>query len=219
MITKELSSNNFNCKITKVDTKIIEKFVKKIDNQYIVNESNKENLSFVLNISKKLKLNKDSTIRTIQNFKGLNYRQQIIFKKKKLTVINDSKSTSFSASIGLLKINSNILWLLGGIYKKGDQFNLSKKYCSNIRAFIYGKNKNFFNKKLAGKIKYQNFDNLRDALKKVITIIKKDKLLDRTILFNPSAASFDSFKNFEDRGLYFNNLIKKYLNGKQKINI
>ena len=213
LIRKELSSNKFNCKVIKVDYSINKKFEKKIDNRYFLNETNKENLSFVLSISKKLKLNKNSIIKTIQNFKGLNYRQQIILKKKKLTIINDSKSTSFSSSIGLLKINSNILWLLGGIHKKGDRFNLSKKYCSNIRAFIYGKNKKFFNKKLAGKIDYQNFNNLRDALKKVFTIIRKEKLLDKTILFSPSAASFDSFKNFEDRGNYFNKLIKKSLNG------
>ena len=44
-------------------------------------------------------------------------------------------------------------------------------------------------------------------------IIKKEKFINKTILFSPSAASFDSFKNFEDRGLYFNKLIKKHLNG------
>ena len=55
--------------------------------------------------SKKLNLKNSLLIKTIQNFKGLKYRQQIIFKKKYLTIINDSKSTSFSSSIGLLKIN------------------------------------------------------------------------------------------------------------------
>jgi len=44
-------------------------------------------------------------------------------------------------------------------------------------------------------------------------IIKKEKLKDKMILFSPSAASFDNFENFEERGLYFNKLIKKYLNG------
>ena len=39
----------------------------------------------------------------------------------------------------------------------------------------------------------------------------KKKNEHKTILFSPSAASFDSFKNFEDRGLYFNKLIKRYL--------
>ena len=67
--------------------------------------------------------------------------------------------------------------------------------------------------KLENKIDYQNFNNLKDALKKIITIVKKNRFSHQTILFSPSAASFDNFKNFEDRGLYFNKLIKKYSNG------
>ena len=98
--------------------------------------------------------------------------------------------------------------------KKGDEFNLPKKYFNNIQAFIYGNNKKFFNEKLKNKIDSKNFNNLEDAIKKIFVMIKKDKFTDRTILFSPSAASFDSFKNFEDRGLYFNKLIKKYFNGK-----
>ena len=38
------------------------------------------------------------------------------------------------------------------------------------------------------------------------------KVIHKTILFSPSAASFDNFKNFEKRGKYFNELIKKYIN-------
>ena len=98
-------------------------------------------------------------------------KKSLLIKKKNLTIINDSKSTSFSSSISLLKNNSNILWLVGGINKKGDKFNLSKKYHSNIRAFVYGKKKKFFNEKLSGKISYQNFDNLRDALKNIFKIM------------------------------------------------
>ena len=161
-----------------------------------------------------MKLKKNLLIESIRNFNGLKYRQQIILRKKYLTIINDSKSTTFSSSIGVLKANNNIYWLLGGIYKKGDKFNLPKKYFSNIKAFIYGKNKNFFNKKLKGKIEYKNFDSLKNALKDILKLIKKEKTIYKTILFSPCAASFDSFKNFEDRGFYFNKLIKKYFNGK-----
>jgi UDP-N-acetylmuramoylalanine--D-glutamate ligase len=219
LILKELRKNKFKSKIIKVDTNKVDRFLDKIKNTYFLTETNKENLSFVLEISKKFKFNNKLFIKTIQNFKGLKYRQQIILKKNNLTIINDSKSTSFSSSIGVLKVNPNIYWLLGGIPKKGDKFNLPKKYFGKIIAFIYGKNKNFFIKKLNGKIKYYNFDNLKEALKKVIAIIKKNNRTQRTILFSPSAASFDKFKNFEERGLYFNNLIKKYFNGKKKINI
>jgi len=219
LIDKELKKNKFKCKIIKVDTNKIDRFLDKIKNTYFLTETNKENLSFVLEISKKFKFKNKLFIKSIQNFKGLKYRQQVILKKNNLTIINDSKSTSFSSSIGVLKVNKNIYWLLGGIPKKGDEFNLPKKYFGKIRAFIYGKNKNFFIKKLNGKIKYYNFDNLKEALKKVIVIIKKQSRTQQTILFSPSAASFDEFQNFEERGLYFNNLIKKYLNGRKKINI
>ena len=219
LINKELKRNKFKSKIIKVNTKKLKYFFKKINNIYFQSETNKENLLFVLEISKYLKLKKTILIKTIQNFKGLKYRQQTILQNKNLTIINDSKSTSFSSSIGVLKSNSNIYWLLGGIHKKGDKLNLSKKYFNNIRAFIYGKNKKFFNQKLKNKIKYENFDTLEGGLKKIFMIVKTQKMKNQTILFSPSAASFDNFKNFEDRGLYFNKLVKKYFNGKQKIYI
>ncbi len=213
LTNKELKSNSFESKIIRVNTKKNINFLKNINNVYFSTNSNKENLLFVLEISKKLNLRNNVIIKTIKRFKGLKYRQQIIFRRRYLTIINDSKSTSFSSSLSLLKKNHNIYWLLGGIPKKGDKFKLPKKYFKNIKAFIYGRNKNFFNKKLKNKIKSKNFNNLKDALKEILNIAKKEKFINKTILFSPCAASFDNFKNFEDRGLYFNRLINKYLNG------
>ena len=115
--------------------------------------------------------------------------------------------------MGILKSNPNIYWILGGIHKKGDKFELPKKYSNNIKAFIYGQKKKFFITKLKGRIKFENFSNLKNAVKKVIQKVKKNRFKEQTILFSPSAASFDSFKNFEDRGFYFDKLIKKYFNG------
>ncbi len=213
LIIKELKKQKIKRKIFKVNTQSVDYIQRKIDNEYFSNEANKENLSFIMAISKKLKLKKKIIFETLKRFKGLKYRQQIIYKKSLLTIINDSKSTTFSSSMSVLKKKLNIYWLLGGIPKKGDKFNLHKKYYSNIKAFIYGNNKKFFNNQLKGKIQYSNFDSLSDALKKILIIIKKENFIEKTIIFSPSAASFDSFKNFEDRGNYFNNLIKKNLNG------
>ena len=62
-----------------------------------------------------------------------------MFKNKFVTIINDSKSTSFASSVGTLKTYQNIHWLLGGLNKKGDKLNLSKKYFKKINAYIFGK--------------------------------------------------------------------------------
>ena len=212
-IKKGLKFTKIKSKIIKINTKKDDKLLSHQKNEYFLTEANKENLLFVLEIIKKFKLNKQLLNKTIQKFKGLKYRQQIIYKNRNLTIINDSKSTSFSSSVGILKTNPNIYWLLGGIYKKGDKLVISKKYYHNIKAFVYGKKRNFFNNQLKGKIKVENFKNLKEALKKVLSLVKKQKFLKKTILFSPSAASFDSFSNFEDRGQYFNKLIKKYFNG------
>ncbi len=213
LILKELRLNRFKSKIIKVDKKTVNFFLEKIKNDYFLSETNKENLSFVLAISKKFKLKKNLLKNSIQNFKGLKYRQQIILKRKNLIIINDSKSTSFSSSIDLLKKYSNIYWILGGIHKKKDKFNLKKKYFNSIRAFIYGRDRKFFIRQLKNKIQCEDFYDLKDATKKVFKLIKKKKLNHKSILFSPCAASFDNFKNFEERGLYFNRLVKKYSNG------
>ena len=214
LISRKLKTKKFNCKIVKVNTKKNYNDFLEIKNKYFLTESNRENLSFIIELAKKLKLKNYLLQKTIKNFKGLKYRQQIIIQKKNLTIINDSKSTSFSSSVGMFKKASNILWLLGGIYKKGDKLELKKKDLNNVTAFIYGENKNFFNKQLRSKVKFKNYKNLQDAVKNVFSIIKKKSSVKYTILFSPCAASFDSFKNFEERGLYFNRLVKRFMYGK-----
>ena len=211
LISQALKKKKFKSKIIKVDILKVKKFLKNTKNDYFLTETNKENLSFILEISKKLNLKKNLLKKTIKNFRGLKYRQQIIFKNNKITIINDSKSTSFSSSKGILKTSQKIFWLLGGVPKKGDKFLLPKKYLNNIKAFIYGKNKKFFINQLKNKVDYKNFKDMRSALREIISTIKNDKRTNKTLLFSPSAASFDEFKNFEERGFYFNRLIKKYL--------
>ena len=214
LISRKLKTKKFNCKIVKVNTKKNYNDFLEIKNKYFLTESNRENLSFIIELAKKLKLKNYLLQKTIKNFKGLKYRQQIILQNKSLTIINDSKSTSFSSSVGMFKKASNILWLLGGIYKKGDKLELKKKDLRNVTAFIYGENKNLFIKQLRSKVKFQNYKNLEDAVKNVFSIIKTKRSSKYTILFSPCAASFDSFKNFEERGLYFNRLVKRFMYGK-----
>ena len=219
-LDSEIKNNKIKSKIIKISTLFPKLLKKKIKNNYFNNQNNINNLKFILEISKKLKLNKKIIIKTINLFKGLKYRQQIIFNNKKLQIINDSKSTSFASSINLIKSYKNIYWLVGGKYKKGDKFILDKKYYKNIEAYIYGSKSIFFQNQFKNKIKYKIFNNIKKALLKIIEDSKNDNLSKKIILFSPSAASFDQFKNFEERGKYFNSQIKnikfiKKINGRK----
>ena len=208
-LKEELKKNKINSKIIKVNLKISNKVKKKIKNPYFENKNNLNNLKFVLEISKKLKLKNQKIFKVVNSFKELNFRQQILYKNKKLLIINDSKSTSFSSSINLLESYKNIYWLVGGRFKKGDIFVLNKKYYKNIYAYIFGKRKKFFVKNLINKIKYKTFDNIKKALVEIIIDAKKNNLSPVNIIFSPSAASFDQFSNFEERGKNFNYLVRK----------
>lgn len=208
-LKEELKKNKINSKIIKVNLKISNKIKKKIKNPYFENKNNLNNLKFVLEISKKLKLKNQKIFKVVNSFKQLNFRQQILYKNKKLLIINDSKSTSFSSSINLLESYKNIYWLVGGRFKKGDNFVLNKKYYKNINAYIFGKRKIFFVKNLINKIKYKTFDNIKRALVEIIIDAKKNNLSPVNIIFSPSAASFDQFSNFEERGKNFNYLVRK----------
>ena len=212
LINQKIRKNKFKSKIYKVDTLNMNKLSNQLNNKYFISDGNKENLSFILKIASNLKLNKTKLFKTLNNFKGLKYRQQIIFDNKNLTIINDSKSTSFASSESILKNFNDIYWILGGIPKKGDKFKLSKKKCRNFKVFIFGNYHKQFDRILKNKIKIKKLKNLKETLKKIFFEIKKQKIKKNTIFFSPAGASFDSFKNFEDRGKYFDQLIKKFVN-------
>ena len=212
-IRREIKLKNFLPKIIKIEKNTNNNILKKINNPYFNTDGNKDNLKFVLEVAKIMNHKKNSLFKTLKKFRGLKYRQEIIFQSKNLTIINDSKATTFSSSMSLLKSLTNVYWIVGGQAKKGDILLLSKKSCKNFKAYIFGNNKNFFINKLKKIMKYESFLDLNSLIKRLFLEIKVEKKTKhRTILFSPSAASFDSFKNFEQRGKYFNYLIKKYIN-------
>ena len=204
-----LRSKNIKSKIIFVSKNKYEYLRSKLNNYNFINSTNFQNVNFLFELSKYMKLNLKIVLKTINNFKPLKFRQEIIFTSKNLKIVNDSKSTTLSSTIPFLETNEKIYWILGGLFKKGDKFNLNKKYYKNLEAYIYGKDRYVFFKLFKNKFKV----NLSKDLKNSIKLIPEFKNLKKkvTILFSPSAASFDQYKNFEDRGRQFNKLIKKYL--------
>ena len=204
-----LKTKNIKSKIVFISKNKHAHLKNKVNNYNFINSTSFQNINFLFELSKYMKFNLKIVLKTINNFKTLKFRQEVIFNSKKLKIINDSKSTTLSSTIPFLETNEKIYWILGGLFKKGDKFNLNKKYYKNLEAYIYGKDRYVFFKLFKNKFKV----NLSKDLKNSIKLIPEFKNLKKkvTILFSPSAASFDQYKNFEDRGRQFNKLIKKYL--------
>ena len=110
---------------------------------------------------------------------------------------------------------NTVYWILGGIPKKGDKFKLSKIKSKNFKVFIFGAHHSKFLRVLKNNVNVKIFRNLQDTLKVIFSEINSQKSKKNIIFFSPAGASFDSFKNFEHRGYYFNQIIKKYINAKR----
>ena len=85
----------------------------KINNIYLRSKANDENMNFVYTLAKKLKINDNSFIKSMNSFVGLSHRYEIFLKKKGITFINDSKSTSFQSSKFALASSKNIYRIVG----------------------------------------------------------------------------------------------------------
>ena len=182
---------------------------KKIKNKYFKSRSGIENLSFVYEIAKKLKINEKTVIYALNHFKNLPHRQQIIFENKKVVCINDSKATTFDASLQSLLNYNKIYWIVGGKPKYLDEFNLKNVSQKIIKAYVVGKSTSFFVNKIKKNIKYLVVYNIKNAVLQIYKDTQNIKEKNFTILLSPAAASYDQFKNFEERGNYFTKVIKK----------
>jgi UDP-N-acetylmuramoylalanine--D-glutamate ligase len=167
-------------------------------------------LYIALQIAKLFKISKNVYLKTIKDFKGLPHRQEIIKVKNNITFINDSKATNFSSTEVALNSYKNIHWILGGLAKAKDRIIVSKFKKSILRAYIIGKNINFFLKQIKSTVKHNTSHTLKNALLSALRESKNYPSLKQVILLSPSAASFDQYKNFEHRGNTFKQLVKKY---------
>jgi len=203
--------NKFKGNLKPVSLKHYKSFKEKIKNIYLKSKINDENMSFVYQLSKKFNINENLFIKSVSSFKGLEHRHETFYKKKSLIFINDSKATSFEATKHALINNNNIYWIVGGQPKKDDYFYLQNLKKKIIKAYIIGKYSSFFRKQVKKYIPYKVSKNIKNAVNDIYKDVKSSKKSKKTILLSPAAASFDQFKNFENRGVYFkNSIIKKF---------
>ena len=179
-------------------------------NNYLKLNMNDENMSFVYELSKLLKISKKSFFNSLNTFVGLPHRYEIFMKRKNCTFINDSKATSFQSTKFALKNSKNIFWILGGIPKKNDKIILKGLKKNILRSYIIGKNTNFFKKQIKGQIKFYETGTIKKSILRILKDIRNLKKQNTTVLLSPSSASYDQYLNFEKRGEEFKKLSKLY---------
>ena len=209
-LLKKFRKNKYTSKIKFINHKKYEKIKNKIENDYLNLEVNDENMSFVYALSKILKIKEKSFIKSLKSFRGLKHRHEIFYKKNNKIFVNDSKATSFIASRFALKNNKNILWIVGGLPKIGDRFQLEGVKKNIIKAYVIGKYTDHFKRFLKGKINFESCKTLNNAVDSIFKDIKNARERKITVLLSPASASYDQFKNFGDRGNKFKKLIRNY---------
>jgi len=206
-LIKRFRKKNFLSKLKKIQGNNLEKYIK---NKYLLSKPNLENVSFVRELSNIFKIKKKIILKAFNTFKGLPHRNEIFYRKRGVTFINDSKATSFEAAQHALKNNKNIFWIVGGLPKLSDKFNLKDVRKNIIKSYVIGKHKNYFKKQIGKSVKYKISLNLKKALEDIFEDLQLYKKIKATVLLSPASASYDQFNNFTERGNQFKKLTLKY---------
>ena len=206
--------NKIKSKLVMVKKKDYKNLSGPIKNKYFDSEGNIENLNFAYRIAKNLKIKNETIINAVNRFKSLPHRQEVFFSSKNLVCVNDSKATSFEASLQSLKNFNKIYWIVGGLPKKKNIFSLKSVKTKIVKAYIVGKKPLFFKNQIKNFLPYNISKTINNAVHDIYKDIDFNKKQKVTILLSPAAASYDQFSNFVRRGNYFKNLMLKKIKKK-----
>jgi len=170
----------------------------------LVGKHNVQNIMIAAMVAKILGISNSDIEETISNFNGVEHRIEFVREINGVRYYNDSKGTNTDATITAIKsFDSNIILLVGG-YEKGLTMDEMKKYMKPVKQVIgYG---------AAGKrIASDLVDNpiivqtLNEAVSSAYSLAKPQD----TVLLSPTTSSYDQYKNYEERGKHFKELVNK----------
>ncbi len=137
---------------------------------------------------------------------GLKHRMQYLGQHNAVTFVNDSKATNADSADKALASFDNIIWIAGGVEKEGGISSL-KQYFSKIKqVLLIGKASDEFAKTCGEEVIWQKCGTLANAFKIACKIAKPGDV----VLLSPACASYDQWKNFEERGEAFIRLFEDY---------
>ena len=154
-----------------------------------------------------LHIHNDVIRESLQQFAGVDHRLQYVATVKGVRYINDSKATNVNSCwYALESMTTPTVLILGGTDKGNDYSEIDQLVREKCHTLIFmGKD----NSKLiqhfgALGANYISTDNLTDALQAAYHAASEGD----TVLLSPCCASFDLFKNYEDRGEQFMNAVR-----------
>ena len=184
------------------------KIIMPTNNFPLIGTHNLKNAMAATTVANLLKIRKETIRKSLEHFQAVEHRLEHVLKINKVNYINDSKATNVNAAYYALEsMQSSTIWIVGGIDKGNKYEELFSLVNEKVKAIIcLGKD----NKKI-----FENFENLveyitevksmSEAVKEAYSIAKSND----SVLLSPACASFDLFKNYEDRGEQFKAEVRK----------
>jgi UDP-N-acetylmuramoylalanine--D-glutamate ligase len=137
----------------------------------------------------------------VSKFKGAQHRIEFVRTLNDADYYNDSKSTNIGSTIAALNsFDKNILIIMGGRDKGIPYTSMKEPVKRRVKSiFLIGEASDNIRKDLKGSTTFVDCGSIENAVKQVFKTAVKDDI----VLFSPACASFDQFKNFEERGKAF----------------
>ena len=154
-----------------------------------------------------LDVKKDDIRRALSNFEGVEHRLEYVATIDGVRYINDSKATNVNSCwYALESMPQNTILILGGKDKGNDYSEIEPLVAKKVKAIVcMGKDNakllDFFGGKVA---QISDTHSIEEAVKECARLAQKGD----TVLLSPCCASFDLFKNYEDRGEQFMNAVR-----------
>jgi UDP-N-acetylmuramoylalanine--D-glutamate ligase len=144
----------------------------------------------------------------LATFGGVSHRLEEVAVVGGVTYINDSKATNIGSTLVALEaVGHRTRVILGGDDAKGEDFGLLRDdLVARCRAaYLIGEAAGRLHEDLSGAIPLVDCGTLEVAVERASADAREDE----TVLLSPACASYDQFRNFEERGERFRELVKK----------
>ena len=180
-----------------------------IKERVIIGSHNRENILVSTLIALKENIETNIIKHQVNAFKGLPHRMEIVRSINGVTFINDSKATSLSSVLASIKsFNKNIILIMGGQNKGIDFRPILDDIKNKVKVLILiGEARHELEKMLPYE-KSKIIENFDEAFNYAYSLSEEGD----TVLLSPGCTSFDSFKNYEERGNYFKSLVNSLKN-------